>query len=48
MKKNQREGELRSMTTTVQKWGNSLAIRIPAGVAEQFNIQQGSEMDMNV
>ena len=48
MKENQKEGEVRSVTTTVQKWGNSLAIRIPAGVAEQFNIQQGSEMDMNV
>ena len=36
------------MTTTVQKWGNSLAIRIPAGVAEQIDIQQGSEMEMTV
>ncbi|WP_017381757.1 AbrB/MazE/SpoVT family DNA-binding domain-containing protein [Paenisporosarcina sp. TG-14] len=48
MKKNQREREVRSVTTTVQKWGNSLAIRIPAGVAEQFDIQQGCEMDMTV
>jgi antitoxin MazE len=48
MKENQKEGEVRTMMTTVQKWGNSLAVRIPAGVAEQLNIQQGSEIDMTV
>lgn len=36
------------MTTKVQKWGNSFAVRIPKHVAEQMNIDQGSEMDMIV
>jgi antitoxin MazE len=37
-----------TMTTTVQKWGNSLAVRIPSAVAERISIQQGSEMELNV
>lgn len=36
------------MITTVQKWGNSLAIRIPSMVAEQIAIQQGTEIEMSV
>lgn len=36
------------MTTTVQKWGNSLAIRIPSQIAEQVEISQGSEVEMRV
>lgn len=36
------------MTTTVQKWGNSLAIRIPSAIAERISIQQGSEIEFNV
>lgn len=34
--------------TTVQKWGNSLAIRIPKDVVERIAIQQGSELEMTV
>ncbi|ADL07296.1 AbrB/MazE/SpoVT family DNA-binding domain-containing protein [Thermosediminibacter oceani] len=34
------------MTAKVQKWGNSLAIRIPSVVAERLGIHQGSEMEM--
>ncbi|PKR82502.1 AbrB/MazE/SpoVT family DNA-binding domain-containing protein [Heyndrickxia camelliae] len=34
--------------TTVQKWGNSLAVRIPKDVAERVAIQQGSELELNV
>lgn len=41
------EGAIR-MTTRVQKWGNSLAVRIPSHIAEQMNIQQGSEIEMSV
>ena len=36
------------MLTKVQKWGNSLAIRIPRGFAEQLMIQQGSEVDLSL
>ena len=36
------------MITTVQKWGNSLAIRIPSMVAEQIALQQGTEIEMSV
>lgn len=30
----------------VQKWGNSLGIRIPSSFAEQLNIIEGSEVDL--
>lgn len=43
-----KEVEIMSMATTVQKWGNSLAIRIPKDVAERVEIQQGSEMEIKV
>ena len=36
------------MITTVQKWGNRLAIRIPSMVAEQIALQQGTEIEMSV
>lgn len=36
------------MTTKVQKWGNSLAVRIPKEVAEQLTIEQGSDIEMKV
>lgn len=36
------------MIERVQKWGNSLAVRIPNAVAEQLAIQQGSEMEIVV
>ena len=29
---------------TVQKWGNSLAIRIPAGLAGQIDLTEGCEV----
>lgn len=31
-------------TTTVQKWGNSLAVRIPSAIAEAAAIKQGVEL----
>ena len=37
-----------STATTVQKWGNSLAVRIPREVADRVEIQQGTEMEMRV
>jgi antitoxin MazE len=35
------------MATTVQKWGNSLGIRIPKSVAEQVNLRTGSEVEFD-
>ena len=32
--------------TKVQKWGNSLAIRIPSALAEQLMVKQGSEVNL--
>lgn len=36
------------MTTKVQKWGNSLAVRIPSSIAEQLDLSQGSEVELSV
>ena len=32
----------------VQKWGNSLAVRIPSVMAGQLNVGDGSEVDLVV
>ncbi|MET3506957.1 AbrB/MazE/SpoVT family DNA-binding domain-containing protein [Halalkalibacter oceani] len=40
--------DVMTVTTKVQKWGNSLAIRIPKHVAEQIEIEQGSEIELHV
>jgi len=29
------------MTATIQKWGNSLALRIPPAVAKHTHVQEG-------
>ena len=34
------------MDTTVQKWGNSLAVRIPRLVAKDSHLHQGSVVDI--
>lgn len=34
------------MNTTVQKWGNSLAVRIPRSVAEDTHLHRGSVVDI--
>lgn len=34
------------MTTKVQKWGNSYAIRIPKQMAEDLNLTEGSSVDI--
>ncbi|ASK62254.1 AbrB/MazE/SpoVT family DNA-binding domain-containing protein [Virgibacillus phasianinus] len=47
MKTNKRKGVF-SMTTKVQKWGNSLGVRIPQRVAERFDIENGSELELSV
>lgn len=42
------EVELMTAATTVQKWGNSLGVRIPKDIAERIKIHQGSEIEMSV
>lgn len=34
------------MQTTIQKWGNSLAIRIPKSFASETKINNGTEVDL--
>ncbi len=34
------------MRRTVQRWGNSLAVRLPAHVAEAFDLVEGTELDV--
>jgi antitoxin MazE len=36
------------MTTAVQKWGNSLALRIPRTYAAETNLAEGSEVELRV
>jgi len=34
------------MEITIQKWGNSLAIRIPGSYAKDINLKQGTQVDL--
>ena len=34
------------MEVTIQKWGNSLAIRIPGSYARDINLKQGTSVDL--
>ncbi|MDP3541885.1 MAG: AbrB/MazE/SpoVT family DNA-binding domain-containing protein [Elusimicrobiota bacterium] len=36
------------MNATVQKWGNSLALRIPSSVAKDIRLRQGSPVEVVV
>jgi antitoxin MazE len=36
------------MQTKVQKWGNSLGLRIPRAFADEAGVQAGSEVDISV
>lgn len=36
------------MTGTIQKWGNSLALRIPQAVARQIQVQAGDAVTLRV
>lgn len=36
------------MRATIQKWGNSLAVRIPKAFAEETRLRQGSEIDISL
>ena len=36
------------MNTTVQKWGNSLAIRIPSGFAKEMGLAKDIDVTMKI
>ncbi len=36
------------MTTTIQKWGNSLGVRIPKEIARQVSLGEGSVISFSV
>jgi antitoxin MazE len=36
------------MQTRIQKWGNSLGLRIPKAFARQAGVEAGSEVDLSV
>ena len=36
------------MTATIQKWGNSLALRLPPAVAEKIHVTEGDSVTLNV
>ena len=36
------------MRVQVQKWGNSLAVRIPKPFAEDVHVREGTELDLSV
>jgi len=36
------------MRLQIQKWGNSLAFRIPKAFAQEIKISQGSEVDVGI
>lgn len=44
---NNKKGDSK-MTTRVQKWGNSLAIRIPKQVAKEFDLHKGSDLEIEM
>jgi antitoxin MazE len=36
------------MNATIQKWGNSLALRIPKSVAQQIRVGEGDDVELRV
>jgi antitoxin MazE len=36
------------MKTTISKWGNSLAFRIPKHIADRLQLQDGSSVDISI
>jgi len=41
------KGEIK-MTTKVQRWGNSLAVRIPKVILDDLNMKEGSDISISV
>lgn len=36
------------MRTKIQKWGNSLGLRIPKSFAEEASLEEGSAVDLSI
>lgn len=36
------------MRAKIQKWGNSLALRVPKAVAESTSLAEGTEVDLSI
>ena len=36
------------MKTTIQKWGNSLAVRIPRPFAEEIQLEENTSVDLTI
>jgi antitoxin MazE len=36
------------MLTHIQKWGNSLGVRIPKNIAEDIQVEEGATVEMRV
>ncbi len=36
------------MTAAIQKWGNSLALRIPSAVARELRVAQGDAVELSL
>ena len=36
------------MQTRIQRWGNSLGLRIPRSLAEEVGVEAGSEVDLSI
>ena len=36
------------MNLSIQKWGNSLAFRIPSAIAKDIHLHRGSEVEIDV
>ena len=36
------------MISKIQKWGNSLGLRIPKALAEDANVEEGTNVDLRV
>lgn len=36
------------MNATIQKWGNSLALRIPKSVSQQIHVSEGDGVELRV
>ncbi|MCJ7841973.1 AbrB/MazE/SpoVT family DNA-binding domain-containing protein [Lederbergia sp. NSJ-179] len=46
MELNNSKDEVFRMTTTAQKWGNSIGVRIPQKIAKKFGVVNGSEIEI--
>ena len=40
--------EYETMKARIQKWGNSLALRIPKALAEEIHVQSGSQVELSL